>query len=314
MVGISFCIPLLWFLPNLFFLSGFFQNAFVFNYLGRITGKEVPRHIKPWYYYFTVLYKNFSPWVWLLPLATIFGCLKAFAKKDKFSLFLLIWMITIFVGFSAASAKLAWYINPAFPAMSLLIGYFLYETGLMMYQHKLSRYAPLFVLMLSIGMILLIINTAVALYRIPNNQKTKARPLESFVSYIEKKFHSDPYQIILCDLNMNSKSVSNREHYYFNRIGKQLIQIDDDVVVQFNAIIHHATIPIFAIMPENTFLEFQGYDDFQFGDGVYILSNDKGKIVKLVMPYHLPKARKLPLRKYGNFIKPKKKVVTNRKR
>jgi 4-amino-4-deoxy-L-arabinose transferase-like glycosyltransferase len=77
------------------------------------------------YYYFPIIVGGFFPWSIFLPL----GIWQAFREKEekikKTNLFLGIWIAVIFIFFSMARTKLPTYIFPLFPALALLMGYFL---------------------------------------------------------------------------------------------------------------------------------------------------------------------------------------------
>jgi 4-amino-4-deoxy-L-arabinose transferase-like glycosyltransferase len=75
----------------------------------------------PILYFFPVLFGGMFPWSFLLPRAVI-----DLWKNREVRLFL-IWSIVVFVFFSLSGSKLPPYILPAFPALSLLLGFFFKE-------------------------------------------------------------------------------------------------------------------------------------------------------------------------------------------
>jgi 4-amino-4-deoxy-L-arabinose transferase-like glycosyltransferase len=79
-------------------------------------------HHAPFYYYIPALFGGFFPWSCLVPLVFIQAFREGIKKTDDRHLFLLLWVLVTFVFFSAASSKLATYILPLFPALSLLVG------------------------------------------------------------------------------------------------------------------------------------------------------------------------------------------------
>jgi 4-amino-4-deoxy-L-arabinose transferase-like glycosyltransferase len=80
-----------------------------------------PRHPEPFWWYVPVLLIGFFPWSYLLPLV-LWRHLRRPREISPSRLFLLIWMIFVFVLFSAASSKIRPYILPLFPAAGLLMG------------------------------------------------------------------------------------------------------------------------------------------------------------------------------------------------
>ncbi len=218
MVGISLLLPLCWFLPNTFLVRGYAEQAFTANIIGRITGS---RHSdfagKPWYYYFSVLYAYFSPWVWLTPGAVIWGIVQSFRRQ--FPLFLVIWISVVFCGFSAASLKLDWYINPIFPPLSLLLGYLLYEACRWL-RTGWRRDFPMLFLVATGGICALFIQAFLPIYE-QSSMERERYPIQELVTYLER-LPQESYQVVLFEVDQDN-DITDQEHYYLNRIRSNVI-------------------------------------------------------------------------------------------
>jgi len=91
---------------------------------------ESHRRVEPWWYFIPKLAVGLLPWLTLLPQALIRGWrMPQPPQVFQPARFLLIWTIFIFVFFSASGSKLPSYILPILPALALLIGLTLADTG-----------------------------------------------------------------------------------------------------------------------------------------------------------------------------------------
>jgi len=104
-------------LKNVDYAGYFFITNNVMRFLSRGT-----YHHAPLYYYIPVLFGTFFPWSCFLPLVLIQAYRDGWKKIDDRRLFLLLWVLVTFAFFSVAASKLATYILPLFPAVSLLVG------------------------------------------------------------------------------------------------------------------------------------------------------------------------------------------------
>jgi 4-amino-4-deoxy-L-arabinose transferase-like glycosyltransferase len=79
-------------------------------------------HYQPIYYYLPIFFENTLPWSFFFPPLIFF----LYKHRDKLSkerlLFPLIWLVTVFIFFSASLGKRGVYILPLYPAMALLFG------------------------------------------------------------------------------------------------------------------------------------------------------------------------------------------------
>jgi 4-amino-4-deoxy-L-arabinose transferase-like glycosyltransferase len=77
-----------------------------------------------WYYFFAMLIPGIVPWLGVLAQSLILGARRE-AGQFRPRLMALIWAVFIFAFFSKSSSKLPGYILPIFPALALLVGYYL---------------------------------------------------------------------------------------------------------------------------------------------------------------------------------------------
>jgi 4-amino-4-deoxy-L-arabinose transferase-like glycosyltransferase len=95
-----------------------FVNGYLFqNVLDRAKG-NLNEYQRGYGYYLRVLWDFFSPWVYVLPFALIFGR----AVRSKV---LLILAVLVMCLYTAVQTKFQWYIGPAIPAFSIIIGGFI---------------------------------------------------------------------------------------------------------------------------------------------------------------------------------------------
>ncbi len=110
--------------------EGYLKYFIVTQHFGNFIGGEgitKPRHVEPFYYYFHVLVGGLLLWSAVLPQAVLRAWRLDHERVKGLSLFLIIWIVSIFVFFSAATSKLSTYLLPVFPAAALLIGRYLSE-------------------------------------------------------------------------------------------------------------------------------------------------------------------------------------------
>ena len=125
-----------------------FGQDFLKNYIGYHVWDRAVSAIedkgRPFYWYFIVFRVSMRIWLGVFIIALPYIIYKIFRKtgrqemtagllgkidlsgKDNEKLtFLMIWSLIVFLFFSSAKSKLVWYILPIYPALSILIGYFL---------------------------------------------------------------------------------------------------------------------------------------------------------------------------------------------
>jgi 4-amino-4-deoxy-L-arabinose transferase-like glycosyltransferase len=82
---------------------------------------------KDWYYFSGVLALGFLPWTALLPLAVY----RLWRNLEDGNLFLVLWIVSPMIFFSASKSQLPHYILPIFPALACIVGrtIALFQTG-----------------------------------------------------------------------------------------------------------------------------------------------------------------------------------------
>jgi 4-amino-4-deoxy-L-arabinose transferase-like glycosyltransferase len=110
--------------------DGYLEYFIFKQHLGNFLGGEgamKPRHPEPFYYYVPIILAGLLPWSALLPQSIIRAWRSKSDSASDLSRFLVIWILAMFVFFSAATSKLSTYLLPVFPACSILIGCYLSE-------------------------------------------------------------------------------------------------------------------------------------------------------------------------------------------
>ena len=97
----------------------FMDTMFGFYTFGRFL-RPIETHAGPWYYYFIIIPVGFLPWTAFLP-AIIGKLLKD--RKERNSLFVILWVLIAFVFFSVARTKLPGYVLSIYPFLALGLGY-----------------------------------------------------------------------------------------------------------------------------------------------------------------------------------------------
>ncbi|MCB9771242.1 MAG: phospholipid carrier-dependent glycosyltransferase [Candidatus Omnitrophica bacterium] len=104
------------------FLHEYFQNV----HFRRILEAEHAR-ANTWYFYPFTVVMGVMPWTVFLfsAIGAFIAGLKAKGKDQQPLLFLLAWVISMFIFVQPAASKLASYILPIFPAMAIILAYYL---------------------------------------------------------------------------------------------------------------------------------------------------------------------------------------------
>ena len=86
------------------------------------SGSAGAGHVHPFYYFIPNLFLGMAPWsFFFLPLFYfLYQCRQDWAKKNF--TYLIVWIVTIFLFYSASSSKRTVYILPIYPALALLLG------------------------------------------------------------------------------------------------------------------------------------------------------------------------------------------------
>ncbi len=120
-IALLLALTLPWFVAVSRANPEFFRFFFIHEHFERFLTKQHGRYQPP-YYFIPVLLGGMLPWTLALLDALARGFRRAEPARFQPRRFLLLWSALVFVFFSASSSKLASYILPIFPALSLLIG------------------------------------------------------------------------------------------------------------------------------------------------------------------------------------------------
>jgi 4-amino-4-deoxy-L-arabinose transferase-like glycosyltransferase len=132
--------------------AGFLRYYLWDEHFGRFATASFDRE-QPWYFFFAVLVVGFLPWSTLLP--SVIRNYRWQSLDDR-KIFLLSWSILPLILFSLSSSKLAHYILPIFPALSILTATTL--TGMFQNRgHNVKRPLALFWLLQSFNILYLVL-------------------------------------------------------------------------------------------------------------------------------------------------------------
>jgi 4-amino-4-deoxy-L-arabinose transferase-like glycosyltransferase len=102
--------------------------AFVDTFLGfhNVTRFTSPEHASGavWYYFIPVLLVGFFPWTPLL-FQSLWAALTTNRRDRSALLFFMLWASVVFVFFSISATKLVSYILPMYPALAVIVGWYL---------------------------------------------------------------------------------------------------------------------------------------------------------------------------------------------
>lgn len=106
--------------------EGFFDRQILEENLSRFVGGS--GHSHPIYHYIPYLFSQGMPWALFLPLL-LWDVFRTGLRPGGDRLFLKLWFSVMFVFFSVSSGKRAVYLLPLYPALSLLLAAWFYESG-----------------------------------------------------------------------------------------------------------------------------------------------------------------------------------------
>ncbi|VVB51608.1 Undecaprenyl phosphate-alpha-4-amino-4-deoxy-L-arabinose arabinosyl transferase [uncultured archaeon] len=123
-VIIFFIIALPWFICRFIAGPDFFTRMLNYDLLQRFY-EPIEGHVGNWTYYFIGLQFIFGKIIFILFILIYLYSIYLIKIGNK-PLFILIVWISLFIGiFTIAGSKVSWYMMPIYPAISLLIGYYL---------------------------------------------------------------------------------------------------------------------------------------------------------------------------------------------
>ncbi len=95
----------------------FFLNRYLFQQVFDRARSNLNEYQRGYGYYFSVLWEFYRPWVYVVPFAMIFG-------QTRRSRVITIMAALVMLMYSVVQTKFQWYIGPAIPAFSIIIGGF----------------------------------------------------------------------------------------------------------------------------------------------------------------------------------------------
>jgi 4-amino-4-deoxy-L-arabinose transferase-like glycosyltransferase len=278
MVVLALLVPALWYVPQVFSDTSLIKTVIVQDLIHRLKGKLHAKHIQGPFFYFQTIYKGFFPWSLVIPFVIgmgfrylIFQRVRArdtafrrtqspvssrneIWQNEKEILFLLIWILTLFVGFSLSKLKLSWYMHPLYPALSILIAAVFY------FLIKASRNHASYPLLSPFVVGLLVFLVAFSLYN--NYRRTieepKKLPIHLFTEYLSELENND-YRVVL--YNLKTSELTYESRYYMNRVSKQIVWVDNINEIKE---LHSQGIPFFIILKVDDYS-----DDPFFRDHLY---------------------------------------------
>ena len=105
--------------------QGFFWYYIIHEHFLRYIDVDTSMREQPWWFFIVLSLVGFIPWVLLLPRAlkdTFGDCGRRMLNAPKEAVFFCIWIVFVVFFFSLSKSKLAPYILPIFPALSVLTG------------------------------------------------------------------------------------------------------------------------------------------------------------------------------------------------
>ncbi|MCX5887302.1 MAG: glycosyltransferase family 39 protein [Proteobacteria bacterium] len=122
-VLVFFMVALPWYLAMAIRNPDFIQSFLMQGNLSRFLSKH-PNHQERFYFFLPVLLIGFFPWTTFIPSALLHHSKQYRIGRSPDTLFLLLAAIVPFLFFSLSTTKLATYVLPIFPPLSILVGTF----------------------------------------------------------------------------------------------------------------------------------------------------------------------------------------------
>ncbi|HXV19185.1 MAG TPA: glycosyltransferase family 39 protein [Candidatus Omnitrophota bacterium] len=123
MIAVGIALP--WHLYASFTSQDAFVQDVVIKHLFLRTTTALEGHIGNWYFYIRVLVNKYHPWILLGVVSAPYFLYKAIKERYEEFIFISVWMFFIFAAVTLIQTKLPWYIYPAYPALSISVGFFL---------------------------------------------------------------------------------------------------------------------------------------------------------------------------------------------
>lgn len=122
-VMIAAAIALPWHLYQSYAHRSEFMRDVVMRHLIDRTTHALEGHGGGYYFYIRTLVNKYHPWILIGIVSAPYFLVRAIKEREKEIIFLTLWMYTIFVIITMIQTKLAWYVLPVYPPLSLSVGY-----------------------------------------------------------------------------------------------------------------------------------------------------------------------------------------------
>ncbi|MBR9705624.1 glycosyltransferase family 39 protein [Candidatus Pacearchaeota archaeon] len=164
-------ITLPWFILRYLRGKSFFITKIKFDIIQRF-GQQLEGHTGDWTYYFKEILKVLGrPLTALLVIAIIYTLYQIIKKKDKQISLITIWALIIFTTMTLIQTKIFWYMLPLYPALAILIAYFISPDK---NQNKITKITMVIIfIMIIISPLISIIKHTNEIYINPNEQAIK---------------------------------------------------------------------------------------------------------------------------------------------
>ena len=228
MVFLSLLLPALWYIPQFFVSPRFFDVAIMQQIVHRVQGKIHRPHLHGPFYFFQVIYHGFFPWSLIVLPAMGVGFWQALRRKNDNMIFLLMWILTVFIGFSFSKMKVVWYMNPLYPALSLLIAA-MFSSAII--TPRFRRDYPLLPYFAKGLLGILLVISLYANYQQVRKPVEKL-PVHIFTDYLRER-QDEEYRVIA--YNLAIRDLDNADLYYLDRVADRVSRTDDIVSIQQQA-------------------------------------------------------------------------------
>ncbi len=121
MIAVAIALP--WHLYEITFHRTMFMQAVVMKHLFVRTTTALDGHTGNYYYYIRTLVNKYHPWILVGIVSAPYFLFKSIKERAGEFIYLTVWMFFVFGVATAIQTKLAWYILPVYPALSLSVGY-----------------------------------------------------------------------------------------------------------------------------------------------------------------------------------------------
>lgn len=122
---IAAAIALPWHLYQTLAHQDVFMQDVIRRHLFERTSTALEGHVGNYYFYIRTLINKYHPWILVGVISAPYFLYKSLKKRYEEFIFPTTWMFFIFIVATLVKTKLAWYIIPAYPAISISVGYFL---------------------------------------------------------------------------------------------------------------------------------------------------------------------------------------------